>query len=66
MININFEHLIIKKKVELHQPLTFRERALYLCFIANDKECKQFLRAEKKRLVKEKSKKTFISFNCVR
>lgn len=52
MKKINFEHLIIKRKVELHQPLNFRERALYLCFIANDKECKQFLKDEKRQAFK--------------
>ena len=37
----------IKTKVKLNLPLTDKERALYLLFIASDKEAKEFLRKEK-------------------
>lgn len=38
---------IIKSKVELNLPLTAKERATYLLFIATDKEVAEFLAREK-------------------
>ena len=37
----------IRAKATLGLPLTERERALYLLFIASDKELKEFLKREK-------------------
>lgn len=37
----------IRAKTKLGLPLTERERALFLLFIANDKELKEFLKREK-------------------
>lgn len=37
----------IKNKVKLNFPLTDKERAIYLLYIATDQEAKEFLRKEK-------------------
>ena len=36
-------------KVKLNVPLTAKERALYLLYIPNDEQVKEFLRKEKER-----------------
>ena len=38
----------IKCKAKLGLPLTKRERAIYLLFIASDEEAKDYLRREKR------------------
>lgn len=39
----------INAKLKLNLPLTAKERAIYLLYIANDEQVKEFLRKEQER-----------------